>query len=607
MTTAVPIQAEPNRPPPASKDVANSAIAAAVVLVAALALAWAMQLLQAPFQQHQETEKAVIVTGILLAGVLIAVPGAYLLRTGRFARPETVSLAFLSALSLSLLAVYFFWVSCYVFFPADILTWSESDFINDMLKFSIGYPIYGAPVNHDSYTYVFGPQLISYLLASLAGKAGSIGAYRAIQVSYTALAAFVASLSCRLILRLTWPALSILKEWLWNGFCFASFFLIATNSITNRFAHNLHDDALAQLATVTAFYLLLAYGETRRRTTLAAMVVMTTAGFLIKQSLLIWGGLYSLYLLVWGRSWKRFAVFALTASALFGLTLAACYAIWGRPFFYWIFGVMSHHPISPLRSFQHLLNAWPYYAGCLLGGMAVLRGRRPDALFGAWLLSFLLLAEETYTSGIAWMLNHIGPGSLLAGIWFFAGLASVWPQVFAATACDRLTSWIRAAAVTATLALFFSGMGLVRIPLRPLSDDAYRYVHDIERQFQGQPADRILLDVGTWNYIPNRVIMRDRAPVIGEEGYANQGDFSAFTSRLSAKYYSKILVRGLHASDFWYEDALWPRPRGLRKALLDNYRETGLIRAAERPKDVKDGAEDPYLFGDISILEPRTN
>lgn len=608
MSTAVSTQAE-HRPPAVIRPGAgaNSALAAGGVLVAALALAFTIARLQAPFQQYGETEKAVLVTGLVLAGVLAAFPGVYLLRIGPLARPETLSLTVLCGISLSLLAIYLFWVSWYVFFPADILIWSEGDFMNDMLKFSVGYPIYSAPVNHDSFHYVPGPQLLTYLLAWMDGKAGSLGAYRTIQVCYTALAAYMALLCCRRILRLTWPDLAVWKTWLWNGFCFASLFLIATNSITNRFTHNLHDDALAQLASTTAFYILLRYVERCCHGAVAAMVVMTTAGFLVKQSLLIWGGFYGLFLLLWGRSWKRLAVFAVAATALYGVTLAVCCAIWGQPFLYLIFGVLSRHPISPLRSFQHVLATWPYYAAMLLGGLAVLRGREGGPLFGAWLISFLLLAEETYTSGIAWMLNHIGPGSLLAGVWFLAGLASVWTAIFESPSLDRMVPWMRAAAVTASVALLFSGMGLVRVPLRPLSPDAHRYVRDIEAQFRGEPADKILLDVGTWNYVPARVIMKDRAPVMDEEGYANNGDFSGFTSRLAAKYYNKILVRGLYSSDFWYENALWPRPRGLRKAILDNYRETGKIRAADHAKDVKDGPEDPYLFGDISILEPRTN
>jgi hypothetical protein len=101
--------------------------------------------------------------------------------------------------------------------------------------------------------------------------------------------------------------------------------------------------------------------------------------------------------------------------------------------------------------------------------------------------------------------------------------------------------------------------------------------------------------------------MGDRAACIGELGYAASGDFSGFLSRIAAKRYSKILVRNLNDPHFWYDNSLWPKPRGLRTALLDNYRETGHIRAAEGPQDVKNWTADPYLFGEITILEPKTD
>jgi hypothetical protein len=103
----------------------------------------------------------------------------------------------------------------------------------------------------------------------------------------------------------------------------------------------------------------------------------------------------------------------------------------------------------------------------------------------------------------------------------------------------------------------------------------------------------------------DKVIMGDRAPCIGEEGYADAGDFSGFLERLRSHRYSKILVRDLHQDDFWYENSQWPRPKGLRAAILASYRETGHIPAAKAPKDVKHWAEDPYLFDEITILEPK--
>src|ERR1051325_8589417 len=202
------------------------------------------------------------------------------------------------------------------------------------------------------------------------------------------------------------------------------------------------------------------------------------------------------------------------------------------------------------------------------------------------------------------MTNHIGPGSLIAGVWLLAGLASVWDSATAMRnrAAER---WLRTAALTCGIALFFSGMGLVRIPVRAVPADAYRYVRDIERQFEGQPANRVLLDAGSWVYLKDRVIMRDRAPAIGALGGTGTGDFSGILSRIAAKHYSKILVRGFDATDFVYDYFLWPKSSGIRQALLDNYRETGKIRAVEAYNYARNWAEDPYYFGEITILEPK--
>jgi hypothetical protein len=605
MTTATLKRPESRTPAaPAVRD-SNITIVSAATLALALALTATIRAIQGPFQK--EPEKAVSLTAVLFLAIIAAGPVFYLLRMRRKARPQTVALLFLAGSALVLLATYFFRIVGYVFFPADILIWSESDFVNDILKFSHGYPLYTSPLNHDSFTYVPGSQLLTYMLAWLAGKGGSIPAYRVIQVVYTAVAAFVASLCCRRILRLAWPDLRLAGNWLWNGFIYALLFLVATNNVTNRFTHNLHGDALAQLATVVAFYLLLLYIEKRSAVFLAAMVFIVPAGWFVKQSLLIWGGLYGAFLLVWGRNWKRFAVFALAVGGAFAGALGLCYAIWGQPFIYWTITLMAHHAILPLRSFQHVLDTWPYYVAGLLGGVVVLRGSKHSALWGAWLVWLGLIAAETYTSGIAWMLNHIGPGCLIAAVWFLAGLASVWDRLTSLSLTPVREDWVRMGAATATVALAFSGMGLVRIPMRPLSDDAHRYVAEIEAQFSGQPARNVLLDVGTWVYARNGLIMGDRAPCICEEGYSAMGDRSVILAHLAAKRYSKILVRGLHSNDFWYENSLWPKPTGLRQAILRNYRETGRIRAVEPPTNEKDRLEDPYLSGEITILEPRSD
>jgi hypothetical protein len=600
---AAPPRVPPPNDPQTNNKVFLPALAAGAVVAAAFGLAASISRIQT----GKPAEHAVMLTGILISAILVAVPGAYLLAKGRDARPGAAGLAFLSACAVSLVGIYLFWVSSYVFFPADMLIWSEGDFVNDIIKFTVGYPMYSPQVNNDSINYVPGAQLLTYFLACLVGKSGSIPVYRVIQVIYAAIAAFLGTLCTRRILRLAFPHSREGQSWMWNIFWFAALLLVATNSITNHFAHNLHADALAEVANVGAFYLLLCYIEKRSWSLLAAMAAMGTVGFFIRQNALIWAPLYAGFLLVWDRDWKRLGVFIAAAGAIYGAAIAACFALWGEPFYYWVFYMLTKHAIAPLRSFQHALDAWAYFAALLLGAAAILRGRNSGKLFGAWLSCLVVLATATYTSGLGWMLNHMGPGSLLAGVWFVAGLASVWNPATESGGSFGMERWIRTATIVGTICLMFSGLGFIRIPLRPIPSDAYRYVHDIEKQFDRAPAQKILLDLGSWTYWKDRAIVGDRATSVGDRGYSGAGDFSGLLSRIATKHYSLILVHGYHNFDFVYDYFLFPKPTGIRKALQDNYRETGSIRAVENNPYVKDWAEDPFYFGEITILEPRTN
>ena len=53
---------------------------------------------------------------------------------------------------VAMVASYLFGVSGYLFFPADFLLWSETDYVNDILKFRSGYPIFTADPNTGSET-----------------------------------------------------------------------------------------------------------------------------------------------------------------------------------------------------------------------------------------------------------------------------------------------------------------------------------------------------------------------------------------------------------------------------------------------------------------------
>jgi hypothetical protein len=145
--------------------------------------------------------------------------------------------------------------------------------------------------------------------------------------------------------------------------------------------------------------------------------------------------------------------------------------------------------------------------------------------------------------------------------------------------------------------LVYQGLGVIRIPVSPLPPDAYRYKREIEGQFEGQGEDRVLLDFGTWVYVPAGVVMKDRASTVATRGNTEVGDYSGMIRRLRQKQYSKVLVRRLHRWDFWYDFQTWRHPSGIKEALLENYYESGVIGGVPGEKS--------YGLSEVSILLPR--
>jgi hypothetical protein len=540
-----------------------------------------------------QSESAVLWTAAVLG--FLALLGCLVVAIRWRFQPACAAAGALAVIATCLLGIYLFHVSSAVFFPADFLIWSESDFVNDILKVRTGYPLYTADVNNDSFTYPFGTQILTLLLAALAGQPDSVAAYRVVQVLFTAGSAFVAILCCRRIISMAAPQIRI--EPLWLALWAPALFLIATNPVTNGYTHNLHNDALSQLVTLAAFYLLLRYAEAPSRGVLVLMAVLPAAGFLIKQSLVVWAGFFAAYLLVFDKplSVRRVLVFSASAAALTGLLLALCLAVWGYPFYYWVLFVLGKHGVSPLRSFQHLLDIWPFLVAGLFGGLVLFRREPRTRLFGVWLVWLVLILLQTWTSGIAWMLNHIGPGCLIAGVWFLAALVVLWENFQPAGVLEP-------ALVASMVLLLFAGMGLVRIPLPAIPADGARYVADIEKHFASGAPDRVLLDAGTWLYFPHRIVMKDRAPSIGERGWSQTGDFSGMLGRIRSRHYDRILVRNYGSGDFWYDHATWLESSGIRAAMAENYEIAATIAGVTGTG----GSELSYLFSPVTVLKART-
>jgi hypothetical protein len=461
---------------------------------------------------------------------------------------------------------------------------------------------------------------LTFALARAFGAPDSIPVYRLIQVLYC-LGAAVVAVGCysRLMQLAGTPRFAEDRD-LWGAIALPLFFLAATNSMTNSFVYNLHNDSLAQLVAAAAYWLLLDYALTRRRGTLALMALIPALGFLVKQSLAIWAPLYCVYLLFFDspRSLLRSLAFAVAAFASLAAVVAGCYLLWGEPFWYWAVVVMGSYHVLLLRSIQHGLVVWVYYVAGFLAALVLLRGAAARRLLGPWAIWLLFFGAETYTSGLNVTLNHMGPGSLIASIWFLAAVTRLWPahQRLSGTPRGSLIAWARSGLAVGMVGLVYAGLGLVSMPANPLSRDAYRYIDEIEREFAGLPAEKVLLDLGgAWLPARRGVVARDSAPCIGcrAEAPVGVGDFSGFLGRLQQHDYQKILVRNLDKPNFWYDGHRSPKPTGIRKAIRDNYREVGRIKAVQGERRFMLVSYEPlewsgtrYGFEEITVLVPKT-
>lgn len=542
---------------------------------------------------------------IVIAGPVMA----YWLASRRQARPAMLAVLSLCGFATFLAGICLYRITAYVLFPADFLIWSESDYVNDILKFRNGYPLFGPIADQTSFNYQPGSQVLTYFLAKLAGIGESIPAYRGVQVFYTVLAALLATMAGRRLAGEALPARRHGELRWWPLLWMPVLFLASTNLKTNPFVSFLHNDALAQLICAAGFWLLVAYNGTRDRRFLVGMAMVPAAGFAVKQSLAIWAGLYVVYLLLFDRQLGlgRIVLFAMGCGAgIVGLA-AGAYAIWGYEYYYWVFKVLGSHGVDILRSVQHGLDIWCYFAMALFAGIVLLRGAGAARLAGPWLVAMGLLAVETYTSGVAWMLNHIGPGCLLVTVLFLVALAKVWPRLLGeGGGVARAGDWSGAGLRLAMGAAVLAGMSVIRIPVPVFGEDALRYVRAIEAEFQGHRAEQVLLDLGSWVYAGEKVNMKDRVATIAEQAYSQTGDFSATIDRLRGKQYAKILVRNLHSPDFWYDSFLLKKSTGIKKVLLENYRIERVIPGVRFPEPKSEHTESQYLFTEISVFVPRT-
>lgn len=496
-------------------------------------------------------------------------------------------------------------------FPADVLLFSESDFVADVTKLQTGQPVYTDEKDNASQVYPVGAAFATNAIAALAGQEKSVPFFRLVQVMFTLVAALFAWLSFGTMQRLV--GLMRLPGYAHHGWMVCVFlllYLVAVNRMTNPFVHLLHPDALAQLLASAGFYLLLRYIEKRGRGTLIAMAILPAVGFLAKQYILCFLGLYCIHLFLFDKPWSRVrtAYYLVASSGMVAAAAGLCYRLWGAHWVYWTFAVLRSHSPSWVWRFEHWQVSTPHLLAGLIGGLVVFAKPEWRLLRGPWLMWLALYGVLLYTGGVSRPANHLGAASLIAVIWFLVVVQHVAAGWFSDWGEDRgWPLWVPMVGASAMVVMVTGTWGVLFPPVKFPPQDAYRYVAAISREFDGLPPDRVLLEVGSWNYLAQGVVMKDRSTSIGDRGRIGIADMSGMLGRIGSHSYQKILLRNYHERGFWYDHFSWPKSSGVRAALQKHYRQVRTIPTVEVDSTTAKWAygSSMALFNEVTVLVPR--
>src|SRR3990167_2826197 len=245
-------------------------------------------------------------------------------------------------ISILLVLFYLYNIKPYVFLPADILMWAETNFVGDIIKLRTGTPIYTPPENSNSFIYTPGDQLLTCAISWIIGKETSIVTWRVIQLCYVSCAALIATICCHILFKQAYPSQRKPFSKTWLAFTFFTLFLAATAPRTNKFSHCLHADALALLISMLCFLTMLLYLKSPSWKRIILMAVCPALGYFTKQFLVNWSVVMLIFLLLHNyKNIKSLALFIITTATFIAITIGICYLIWGDAFFFWTFKIMG--------------------------------------------------------------------------------------------------------------------------------------------------------------------------------------------------------------------------------------------------------------------------
>jgi hypothetical protein len=543
-------------------------------------------------------QRNLVLQALLGGAMALFVLAAYAIRfhSGNFRpAPARLGIAALTVFAIALCGLYVVRHRALLTLPYDLGGWSESFFLTDIIKWRTGTPLYTAPEDSNSGIYTPGAPAVSYFLARLLGRADSIRTYRFLLQMYLAFAALFAGAAAWSLLRISDPDRFPRASRLWLPFFICASFLVATNLDTNAFNIFLHNDPLSILVSSIAFWVLTQYAQSQNPRWLALMAVLPALGYLVKQYLAIFAAVYIVYLWLDGKSsLRRVITFGAITSAILGATIASGFLIWGDAYRYWVFETMGGHIVSFLKLNERFADAaWNLLLG-LCGGLVLLRGERLPRLLALWTGWLIMTLSGLYTSGVTYWPTHLGPASMVGGCFALVALATLWPSD------DKPGSipahqWLQVVAGFLAVVTIFAGMGFTRLNRLATSPDINRYVGEIEREFKGLPADRVLLDMGEWIYLRDNVLMKDRMAMLNTHRTPHYG----LLDRVRRKEYARILVHVMSNGKYSYELG---GERNIQNTLLTYYHEVRRIRGIqgmERWRNYEMAMSEIIVFGPL--------
>jgi hypothetical protein len=495
-------------------------------------------------------------------------------------------------------------------FPADTLSWSETDFMGGVIKLQVGAPYYTPPQDSNSGVYTPVAPWLSVVLLTILHVPVSVPALRTLQLVFVLLATFVAAYNVRVMRRIVAPDLKVSHPLLWTFLGILLLFLAATSPQVNWTVLTLHVDALALLMSMVFWWTLLEFIRKPETKRLLILALMPALGFAVKPFLLSWLPVTAVVLAILpfkqlGRHVRMWLIYMVAASAAAAGMMLLFYIWWGNDFLFWVFQVMGgtrkHITLTGVsnvalgRSVDHLLRAWWEFAVGTIAGWFLLHrapDRRMAAVFTGWLV---LIGFEALTSGVAFhALYHFGPGVLFGATWLVTALPLRFPmseETQVATPSKLWNSLNRATIFVVTIVSVCLALHVFPsrdrsaprwFPGRLPPAELYSQIKSIEGEFEGYNQREVLLDVGNWIYLKSGTVAKDRAVALADQPLGGHYEnFEPFIERIRNVQYKKILMRDFYAPKFLYDHWLWSHRSGVKEALLEHYKEIRTIPAVE--------------------------